>query len=89
MSVCSPAVPSTMAPPVLSDSVPVLVFVIWLLMVMSPVFEVLPIRSVGVKMRSSSASASSSTLAAPSVVEPRSTAQAVLTGWIVTLCPGQ
>ena len=58
---------------------------IWLLIVMFPVLEIRPIRRMSVKMRSSSASESSSTLAPPSVGEPRSTAQAVLTGWIVTL----
>ena len=89
MSVCSPAVPSTMAPPVRSDSVVVPpASVIGLLTVMSPGLDVLPIRMVGAKIRSSSTSASSSTIAPPSVGEPRSTAQGVLTGWIVT-CPGQ
>ena len=87
MSVCSPAVPSAMAPPVRSDRSAALFSVIELLIVMSPVFDALPIRSVGVKMRSSSAFESSSVLTAASVIDPRSTAQSKLSGWIVTLCP--
>ena len=46
MSVCSPAVPSAMAPPVRSDRSAALFSVIELLIVMSPVFDALPIRSV-------------------------------------------
>ena len=85
MSVCAPAVPAMMPPPVRSDSVVVPpASVIGLLTVMLPGLDVLPIRIVGAKIRSSSTSESSSV---PSLVEPRLIAQVALTGWIVTFWP--